>query len=138
MRGEPEAADGSTRRGLRQLGARTWLRRSDPGFQAAVLLGIVLVSALVGFAQIGEDYVTGDDPIVRWEVELSLGVTVAACLLAFGMRVDGHVWRIHPRRAMAVPRPRALIRNAVLFSVPPIKRATGAPNRSVAPITART
>ena len=98
------------------------LRRSDPAFQAAVLLGIVFVSALVGFAQIGEDYVTGDAPIVRKEVVSSLGVTLAAAyLLAFVLRMVGHVRRTHP----AVLRPRALIRNAVVFSVPPVRRVVG-------------
>jgi Methyltransferase domain len=133
MRGELEAADGNTRRVLWQLGGRASLRRSDLGFQGAVLLGIVFVGALVGFAQIAEDSVTGDAPIVGKEVVSSLGVTLAAaCLLAFALRVVGHVWPTDPRRATAVLRPRALIREAVLFSVPPVRRVVGERDRLLA------
>jgi hypothetical protein len=72
---------------LRELGEFAWSRRSDPGLQAAVLLGIVFISGLVAFAQIAEDFLTGvDDPIVRLDVELSIAVTLAAtCVLAFAM-----------------------------------------------------
>ena len=94
MRDASEAAQGSARPmlrrsfgSLRELGEFAWSRRSDPGLQAAVLLGIVFISGLVAFAQIAEDYLTGvDDPIVRLDVELSIAVTLAAtCVLAFAM-----------------------------------------------------
>jgi len=59
--------------------ARLWLDRSrsvlggrgrDPSFQLLVAVVLVMLGAAVGFADVSEDYLTGD-PIVRWDVEFA-------------------------------------------------------------------
>ncbi len=47
-----------------------WQRRGDPLFQKVALLAVLFMAAVVAFAHVAEDYLTGD-PIVRWDVHFA-------------------------------------------------------------------
>jgi membrane-associated phospholipid phosphatase len=47
-----------------------WTRRRDPHVQLQVALALLFAAALVAFAHVTEDYLTGD-PLVRWDLEFS-------------------------------------------------------------------
>ena len=49
---------------------RAWARRRDPQAQWLAALVFVFLAASAAFADVVEDYLTGD-PIVRWDVELA-------------------------------------------------------------------
>lgn len=55
---------------LERWAGATWTRRNEPRFRAQVALATLFAAALVAFADLTEDYLTGD-PIVRWDVEFS-------------------------------------------------------------------
>jgi membrane-associated phospholipid phosphatase len=54
----------------RVLVRAAWERRREPGARAQLLLLVACAAALLGFAHVTEDYLTGD-PLVRWDVHFA-------------------------------------------------------------------